>query len=195
MIEALKVKILKPTFLVISGPSGSGKTTIRNGILKNIPGAVFSISMTTRDKRPDEEDGFDYKFIKEKEFKRLIDEDQFLEWELIHQDYYGTPLGRIKYAEENNGLLIFDVDVKGGLSIKDRYPEAILVYLQAPSIDVLRERLLKRDTDSRRKIDQRLMRMEEEDELSKKYDRIIVNRDKAKTLNELYRIIQEYQID
>ncbi|MCP4726616.1 MAG: guanylate kinase [bacterium] len=193
MIAASEIKILKPTFFVISGPSGSGKTTVRNDILENIPGAVFSISMTTRKKRSGEQDGFDYIFVNEDEFKRLIDEDHFNEWELIHGDYYGTPIGKIKDAEKNNNLLIFDVDVKGGLNIKNIFPEAILVYLKAPSVEVLRERLTKRDTNSPQDIDKRLTRIKVEDKLSDHYDWLIININKDETLKKLYQIIYDYQ--
>ncbi|MFC1564519.1 guanylate kinase [candidate division KSB1 bacterium] len=191
MPDPTSIKITKPIFLVISGPSGSGKTTIRNEILENIAGAEFSISMTTRKRRQGEKDGFDYLFAEEDEFKKLQENDFFLEWEVIHGDYYGTPMTKINEAKEKNNLLIFDVDVKGGLNIKKKFDNVILIYLKVQSIDTLRKRLKKRDTDSKLRIEKRLKRMEVEDELSKDYDHVIVNKDKNETLENIYGIISD----
>ncbi|KPK95918.1 hypothetical protein AMJ80_02950 [bacterium SM23_31] len=188
-----KIALTRPTLLVLSGFSGAGKTTVRSNILKKIPGSHFSLSVTTRLPRGDEQDGIDYYFTTKEKFNRMIKNNELLEWEEVHGNYYGTPLSRVVTAAGKPGLLIFDIDVYGGLSIKKHYPEAILVFLKAPSLNVLKERLAKRLTDSTETIEQRLQRVPVEEKLSKQYDHVIINNTLDKTINKICEIIRKFQ--
>lgn len=187
------ITIIRPTFLVLSGFSGVGKTTVRGNILKKIPGSHFSLSVTTRRSRVDEQDGIDYHFVTKEKFDRMIENDKLLEWEEVHGNYYGTPLEPVVNASSKPGLLIFDIDVYGGLSIKKQYPEAILVFLKAPDFNVLKERLSKRLTDSPEAIEQRLQRIPKEEKLVKKYDHILINNTLEQTINKICDIIRKFQ--
>ena len=187
------ITITRHTFLVLSGFSGAGKTTVRGNILKKIPGSRFSLSVTTRQSRVDEQDGIDYHFVTKEKFDRMVEKNELLEWEEVHGNYYGTPLDPVLDAASKPGLLIFDVDVYGGLSIKKQYPEAILVFLKAPDFNELKERLANRLTDNPEAIEQRLQRIPKEEKLSKQYDYIIINDILEQTTNEICGIIRNFQ--
>ncbi|HEX9740078.1 MAG TPA: guanylate kinase, partial [Ignavibacteriaceae bacterium] len=139
--------IEKGHIFVVSAPSGAGKTTIVKSILKDIPELAFSISATTRRKRENERDGFDYHFISEEAFRKKIEENGFVEWEKFYDYYYGTPKGFIDDKINNGISVLLEVDVKGALSIKTIYPDAILIYIYPPSFEVLVERLKNRRTE------------------------------------------------
>ena len=188
-----RIHAARPSLLALSGFSGAGKTTIREHILRRIPESRFSLSVTTRPKRADEQDGIDYQFISKDEFNSLVADNRLLEWEEVHGHFYGTPLQPVEDAHKKPGLIIFDVDVHGGLSIKKRFPEAILVFLQPPSLEVLKERLEKRHTDSPEEIDRRLQRIPNEVEMSRHYDHIITNINIKQAVDEICTIIREFQ--
>src|SRR5512147_2434897 len=133
--------------IVISAPSGSGKTTIAREVMHQIPGIEFSVSATTRPKRVTEEDGRDYFFLTREEFRRRVDAGEFAEWEEIYGDFYGTLRSEIDRALAQGERMLFDVDVKGGLSIKRLYPEALLIFIEPPSVEILHERLRNRKTE------------------------------------------------
>lgn len=187
------ITISRHTFLVLSGFSGAGKTTVRGNILKKIPGSRFSLSVTTRQSRVDEQDGVDYHFVTKEKFDRMVENNELLEWEEVHGNYYGTPLDPVVDAASKPGLLIFDVDVYGGLSIKKQYLEAILVFLKAPDLNELKERLANRLTDNPEAIEQRLQRIPKEEKLSKQYDYIIINDILDQTTNKICGIIRNFQ--
>ncbi len=179
--------------LVISGYSGTGKTTIRDRVLTKIPDAEFSLSVTTRLPRKNERNGVDYEFVNTESFQAMIGKNEFLEWEEVHGNFYGTPVQPVEKALKCQKLLIFDVDVIGGLSIKNRYRNAILVFLKPQNIDILKKRLQYRHTDSPEEIELRLKRIPKETELSKKYDAIITNTEIDKTTDEICKVIRTYQ--
>lgn len=191
----INLELSKPTLLVISGFSGSGKTSIRDLILEAVPDAKFSISITTREKRTAEREGIDYIFLTHEKFEEMSDRNELLEKEEVHGNYYGTPLKPVMDALEKPGLFIFDVDVKGGLTIKKRFPEVVLVFITPPDIDVLVQRLEKRDTENRLGIEKRLKRIPEEKELSKQYDHKVVNENLEAAVQEIGRIIKNFQSD
>jgi len=138
----------KPKLFVFSAPSGSGKTTIVKEVLNSFPNFVFSISATTRKKRPNEKDGVDYFFITEKEFLERIEKNEFVEWEKFYDYYYGTLKSQIDDNIKNGRHTVFEVDVKGAISIKKYYPEAVLIFIAPPSIEELKQRLIKRNNNN-----------------------------------------------
>ena len=169
--------IEKGHIFVVSAPSGAGKTTIVKSILKDIPELAFSISATTRRKRENERDGFDYHFISEEAFRKKIEENGFVEWEKFYDYYYGTPKGFIDDKINNGISVLLEVDVKGALSIKTIYPDAILIYIYPPSFEVLVERLKNRRTEDETDFKKRVERAKMELSHKDKFDYLVVNND------------------
>ena len=165
--------------IVISAPSGAGKTSIVHHLLKNMSELSFSVSACSREKREKETHGEDYYFLGIEGFKEKIKEDAFLEWEQVYENqYYGTLKSEIKRIWSTGKTVIFDVDVVGGLNIKKQYPtECLSVFIMPPSVDVLRERLSGRGSESEEKIEIRLDKAEEEIAQNQKFDTIILNDD------------------
>ena len=149
--------------ITISAPSGSGKTTLCKALRKVRKDIGWSISYTTRQKRKNEQNGVDYHFISTKEFEDRILKNEFAEWENVHGNYYGTSKFILKKAINNNETLLFELDVKGAMSIKANNPNnTYSIFILPPSIEALRERLIKRETDTMKRIEIRLKRFEEE---------------------------------
>jgi guanylate kinase len=156
----------KGRIIAISAPSGSGKTTIVRKVLKDIPELVFSVSATTRKRRKEEKEGADYYFISENEFKKKIDNNEFIEWEKFYDYYYGTYKNIIDNAVSDGKTIILEVDVKGALSLKKIYPDAVLIYIVPPSFDELVNRLVKRKTEDEADLQKRIDRAKMELELN-----------------------------
>jgi guanylate kinase len=153
----------EPKLFVISAPSGCGKTTIVKAILERHPEFRFSVSATTRKKRDDEVDGRDYFFLSPEEFQHRIDTGEFAEWEEFFGNRYGTLKTQIQDALQSGTPMIFDLDVKGGVSIKRLYPgDAVTIFIEPPSLEILRQRLAHRGTESPRQLQIRLARVEME---------------------------------
>ena len=181
----------KGRLIVFSAPSGSGKTTIVREILSSHRDFVFSISATTRKKRASEKNGIDYYFISEDEFKRRIDDGDFVEWEKFYDYYYGT-LKSVVNENLNNGLTsVFEVDVKGAVSIKKVYPDAILIFIVPPSIEELKQRLIKRNTESEEDLKKRIARAEMELGYKDKFDYVVSNIDLDEAKKEVKNIIEK----
>ncbi|HEV8537937.1 MAG TPA: guanylate kinase [Bacteroidota bacterium] len=172
-----------PKLIVLSAPSGSGKTTIAREILKRHPGMLFSVSATTRPKREFEVDGKDYFFLTLEQFEKRIEEDLLIEWEEIYGHYYGTLKSEVDRARGNRKPMLFDVDVKGALSIKRQYPhDSILVFIKPPNLEALTERLKKRKTESAQTIRRRMERVPMEVERAGEFDFCVVNDDLDKAV-------------
>jgi guanylate kinase len=167
----------KGSLIVISAPSGTGKTTIVRRILNDFPEIVFSVSATTRKKREHEVEGVDYFFISEKEFKKKIQNNEFVEWELFYDYYYGTFRSFIENCVNNGKSVILEVDVHGALEIKRIYPEAILIYIAPPSLEELLIRLKKRQTENEEDLRKRIERAKMELSHKDKFDYFIINND------------------
>ncbi|MEW6102215.1 MAG: guanylate kinase [bacterium] len=173
--------------IVISAPSGTGKTTICRGLLEEFPDLRFSVSYTTRKPREEEIEKWEYRFIDINRFKRMIEDDEFVEWVKIFGDYYGTSRHTLDEAKDYD--LLLDIDVVGGKNIKSLYPDALLIFLLPPSMSELERRLRTRRTDSQEKIKERLCKAEYEMEEGKHYDHIIVNETPKKTISLIKEII------
>ena len=164
------------TILVLSGPSGAGKSSLINKISEDIGEFYFSISTTTRAIRDGEKEGVHYHYVSEDEFKKGIEEDNFLEYAVVHGNYYGTSLKPVNEALHNGKLVIFDIDVQGNAIIKNRLGELITsVFVTTPSISVLKERLNARATDSKEVIENRINMAKREVQRIAEYDYLIVN--------------------
>ncbi len=180
----------KGKLFVFSAPSGSGKTTIVRKILEIFPELIFSISATTRKNRDHEINGTDYFFISEEEFLEKIDNDEFIEWEKFYDYYYGTLKSFVNSKLDEGLSLVFEVDVKGALSIKKSYPESVLIFIVPPSMEELRARLIKRNTETSEDLKKRIERAELELSYKNKFDYLVVNKDLDQALNEVNRIIK-----
>ena len=180
----------KPFLLVFSGPSGVGKSTVVDRVLKHIPNFVSSVSVTTRPPRGAEKDGVDYFFVTRDEFERRREAGELLEWAEVHGNLYGTPAAFVakKLAEGVN--VILEIDVQGGMSVKDRYPEAVLIFLFPPDLETLRARLDGRATDCDEVIRRRLENAARELEYFNKYDYIVINDEVGHCAEECLAIIR-----
>ena len=179
---------MKHKLFVLSGPSGVGKGTLANMIRLRNPDIALSISCTTREKREGEQDGVDYFFLTKEEFLRRANAGLFYEYSEHFDNFYGTPKDYVeKTLEEKNVLL--EIDVNGGELVKAQRPDAVLIFLKAPSVEALRERLIRRNTESFDKIEKRLARLEYEYSLEKDYDYSVVNDDLEEAYEELIKII------
>jgi guanylate kinase len=181
----------KAKLFVFSAPSGSGKTTIVKEVLNSFPNFVFSISATTRKKRPNEKDGVDYFFITEKEFLERIEKNEFVEWEKFYDYYYGTLKSQIDDNIKNGRHTVFEVDVKGAISIKKYYPEAVLIFIAPPSIEELKQRLIKRNTETEEDLKKRIERAEMELNFKDKFDYVVSNSDLEFAKKEVKKIIEK----
>ncbi|HBL74170.1 MAG: guanylate kinase [Bacteroidetes bacterium GWF2_42_66] len=185
---------MKGKLIIFSAPSGAGKTTIVKHLLTGGFDLEFSISATSRGKRHTEADGKDYYFLTQEEFQKKVEAGEFLEWEEV---YAGTRYGTLKSEVErirNNGKhVIFDVDVIGGLNIKKFYGnEALAIFVQPPSIEELRKRLVARSTDSPEVIEKRVQKAEYELSFAPKFDVIIINENLEQAFAEAEQIVKEF---
>ena len=180
----------KAKLFVFSAPSGSGKTTIVRDVLSSHPDFVFSISATTRKKRSTEIDGKDYFFVSVDEFKKRIDDGDFIEWEKFYDYYYGTLREQIDENIRKGLHTVFEVDVKGGLSIKKVYKNSVLIFIAPPSIEELKDRLIKRNTETDEDLKKRIERAEMELSFKNQFDYIVFNIDLEEAKKEVKRIIE-----
>ena len=178
--------------IVISAPSGGGKSVVSKFILEKFPNISFSISSTTRKIREGEKDGNHYYFLTQTDFENKIKNNEFIEYEEIFGNYYGTLKSEVDKIWTENKILLFDIDVKGAYSIKKNYPnETLLIFLKPPSIEILAERLKNRKTENEEQIKNRISRAELEIEMSKNFDFIVTNSLLDETLNTVQKIINE----
>lgn len=180
--------------IIFSAPSGAGKSTIVNYLLNKNLGLEFSVSATCRPRRGKEQHGKEYYFFTQEDFKKRIEANEFLEWEEVYPGcFYGTLQKEVERIWAEGHTVLFDVDVKGGVKIKKLLgDQALSIFIQAPSIEVLRKRLISRATDSLEEIEQRVNKAEYEMSFANKFDLIIVNNDLEKAEAEAEKKIKEF---
>ena len=180
--------------IIFSAPSGSGKTTIVHELLKRYPQFEFSISATSRAPRGAEQDGVDYYFLSNDEFRSRVERNEFVEWEEVYAGTcYGTLKSEMQRIWAKGNVIIFDVDVIGGINLKHIFGEnACSIFIQAPSIEALRERLIGRGTDSMETIEKRIAKAEFELSKAPEFDHIVVNDDLATAVENTKQIINSF---
>lgn len=177
---------------IFSAPSGAGKTTIVRAVKQHFDHMGFSVSATTRSPRVNEQDGVDYYFLSQKEFQDKIEADAFLEWEEVYQGlFYGTLKSEVDRIRSGGQHVLFDVDVQGGINIKKYYgEEAISFFIQPPSVEVLRQRLESRGTNSEEDIQRRCDKAAYEMQFAPEFDHVILNDVLETAIAEVFAIIE-----
>lgn len=179
--------------LIVSAPSGGGKSTIVGHLLKTFNIFDFSVSATTRAPRGAEVNGKEYFFLSEAEFKSRVEAGEFIEHEEVYPGlFYGTFKSEVERVWGNGKIVLFDIDVMGGINLKKLYGEkALSIFIAPPSLEILRERLVKRGTDSPEAIEKRVAKARKEMQFAGNFDKILVNDDLQTALNEVEQIIRE----
>jgi len=175
--------------LVLSGPSGAGKGTLVDALVEQRSDCVFSISATTRPKRTVEQDGVQYEFVTREEFERRRSAGLFLEWAQVHDHLYATPTKFVDEGVAAGRVVVLDVDVQGGASVRRARPDAVSVFVYPPSVDALRRRLLKRNTESSEAVERRLGNAPGELAQYREYDYLVINDDLESAVRRLVAIV------
>ena len=179
---------MKGILIVISAPSGTGKSTLTKLLLSEFKNIEFSVSFTTRQPRKNEINGKDYFFVSVEKFKKMIEEGDFLEWANVYGNYYGTSKSQVLKALNSGKDVLLDIDTQGAMSVKENFPQAVLIFFLPPSLEELRNRLLKRKTETKEEIEKRLTIARKEIAKALKYDYLIVN-DNLKVAYEKFKAI------
>jgi guanylate kinase len=182
------------TVFIISAPSGSGKSTLVNRLLRDDPKLVFSVSYTTREPRGHEEDGVSYRFISRAEFEQGIVAGDFLEYAEVFGNYYGTHRRVLDEAVAARRDLVLDIDVQGAQQLRRKLPEAVSIFILAPSREILEQRLRARSEDAEDVIERRLRAAAEEIRNYQRYDYLLVNRDIERSVETLAAIVQAERV-
>ena len=176
--------------IVVSGPSGAGKDTVCNKVVEDMKDTKISISMTSREPRGKEQDGVEYYFVTKEEFEEKIKNDEFLEYAVVHNNqYYGTPKAKIEEDISKGKNIILVIDIQGALKIKEILPEALFIFIMPPSMEELKDRLIKRGTESKKKILERFKTAYNEINEFAKYNYVVVNDRVDKAVNKVKSII------
>ena len=181
---------MKGKLIVVSGPSGSGKSTATK-LVRDMLQIPLSISATTRSPRAGEIEGKDYFFLEKEDFEKRIANEEFYEYALVHGNYYGTLREEVESRINSGQNVILEIDVQGGIIVKEKNSEAILVFFKAPNMEVLAKRLEDRKTDTKEVIELRLANAKKELEYEKEYDYTVVNDNLEKACQELINIINK----
>ena len=181
--------------IILTAPSGAGKTTIKTRLLKAMADQLsFSVSATTRTIRGGEVDGVDYIFLAESAFKNNIENNRFIEWEMVYPGmYYGTTVEEIHRIWEEGKTPLLDIDVKGALNVKKLFGDQVLsIFIEPPSIEVLEQRLIRRGTDNTENISMRVNKAREEMQYKNSFDKVILNDDIEKATAETAEIVKQF---
>lgn len=180
----------KGLLIVVSGPSGAGKGTICNKLIEEMDNIKLSISMTSRNPRGQEINGKDYYFVTKEEFEEKIKNDEFLEYAIVHHNnYYGTPKANIEEELKSGKNVILEIDIQGAIKVKEKVKEAIFIFIMPPSMKILKERLIKRNTETKEKVFERFKTAYKEINDYKKYNYIVVNDEIETAVNKVKSII------
>jgi len=179
----------KGILMIISGPSGSGKGTIVNELIKE-ENYYLSVSATTRLPRINETEGIHYFFKERKEFEKLIEAEELLEWAEFCGNFYGTPKSNVENKLMEGKNVILEIEVQGALKIKQLYPDCVLIFVIPPSIDELKKRLVQRGTEKEEVIQRRIARALEEIEIMKEYDYVVINDDLLTAVENINTIVK-----
>lgn len=180
---------------MLSAPSGAGKTTVAKHLLKVFPQLCFSVSATTREQRKGEVDGKDYFFLTKEKFRDAIERNDLVEYEEIYGNYYGTLRSQVEKQISDGNHVVFDVDVKGALSLRSAFGnDALLVFIAPPSLDILEHRLLSRQTETNEQIAKRMARAEMEMANKDRFDVVIVNNVLEQALEEAEAAIRTFVV-
>jgi guanylate kinase len=177
------------TLFVVSAPSGAGKTTLCREMRLRLSDLAYSVSVTTRPPRAGEIDGTDFRFVSEATFTAMLDRGEMAEWATVHGNLYGTPAVPLEAALHDGRDVLLDIDTQGAAQLRARYPEAVLVFVVAPSMAELEQRLRERRSDPEHEIARRLERARHEIALWRRYDYLVVNRDVKEAMEQLASII------
>ena len=180
--------------IIITAPSGAGKTSITRHLLQTFPQLAFSVSAATRQARSNEQNGRDYYFISEEEFQKKIQNNEFVEWEMVYEGrYYGTLKAELDRIWKDNKVPVLDIDVKGAIHVQGQYPDTTLsIFIQPPSIDELKRRLVSRGTESDSSLSARINKAGYEISFSHSFHKVIVNDDLEKAKREADEIISNF---
>ena len=189
----LQEKRSRGRLFIVSAPSGAGKTTLCRNVVASLPHLKFSVSYTTRQPRPGETPDADYTFISREDFQSMIDRGEFIEWAEVHGERYGTSRQRLHEMIRSGYDVILDIDTQGAMQIKEKHSEGTYVFVMPPSMEVLRQRLRSRMTDSLQEIEKRLKRSVAEIKTYPAYDYVIINDTLEKALREFEAIILSYR--
>jgi len=183
------------TLFVFSAASGAGKTTLINRVMPNFPNVVYSVSATTRKPRANEIDGVHYFFKTEEEFKKMIEQNELIEWNEVHGNYYGTPKSFVEQKLKEGMDVVLDLDVFGKINFDKIYPQAVGILILPPSMDELEKRLKARSTETEESLKLRMENARKETEFATtqgKYQHIIYNGDLEIAVAELKGIVEKY---
>lgn len=175
---------------MISAPSGAGKSSLVNALLADNPRMCLSVSCTTREPRPGEVDGKDYRFVSSEAFNTLKNQNQLLEWAQVHGNFYGTPRDKIDQAVLAGQDVMLEIDWQGARQVRQLYPETISIFILPPSIEALRERLQNRGQDSEEVIERRVLAASQEISHAPEYEYVIINQEFSVALQELEQIVK-----
>ena len=181
---------MKGILIVVSGFAGAGKGTIMNRLISEYPDYALSVSATSRSPRPGEQDGINYFFKTREEFEDMIGKDEFLEYADYVGNYYGTPSAFVDRKLNEGKNVLLEIEIQGAMQLKEKYPEALLVFVMPPSARELKDRLTKRGTETEDVIEKRMKRAVSESEGIENYDYIVINEDVDKCTALLHNIIQ-----
>ena len=178
---------------MISGPSGAGKGTLVARVREQRQNLGLTVSATTRKPREGEVDGVSYYFLTKEEFMRRVDAGQFVEWAEVHGNCYGTLVSEVEQKLASGSSLILEIDVQGALQVRDRIPDAVLIFIEPPSLEILKERLVGRGTESPETIELRMNNAQHEMELADRYDDIVVNDDLETATAQLMAVFEKHE--
>ncbi|HHU20372.1 MAG TPA: guanylate kinase [Bacilli bacterium] len=180
----------KGILFILSGPSGVGKGTVRKVLFEKDTSLQYSISMTTRDKRPGEQEGVDYFYRSKEEFEEMIKNKQLLEHAKYVNNYYGTPRQYVEETLEKGQDVFLEIEVQGALQVRENFPEGVFIFLCPPSLDELKNRIINRGTETEKSVMNRLRAAKDEIELMDAYDYVVVNDQVDQAVNKIQAIVE-----